>query len=77
MVRDVVQLLSTLDTTLQLVLRVVVSILASAHGRWQEHLANRDNLTTSLLCASSQVTKTFVLTFKCGLARTLLRTGAC
>ena len=40
-------------------------------------LANRDNLNTILLCASSQVTKTFVLSFTRGLARTPLRTGAC
>ena len=40
-------------------------------------LANRDNLNTILLRASSQVTKTFVLSFTRGLARTPLRTGAC
>ena len=68
------QLLSGMNTTLHLCL---ASLSHVAYRRSQELLANRDNLNTSLLCASSQVTKTFVLTFKCGLARTLLRTDAC
>ena len=68
------QLLSGMNTTLHL---CSASLSHVAYRRSQELLANRDNLNTSLLCASSQVTKTFVLTFKCGLPRTLLRTGAC
>ena len=68
------QLLSGMNTTLHLCL---ASLSHVAYRRSQELLANRDNLNTGLLCASSQVTKTFVLTFKCGLARTLLRTGVC
>ena len=55
------QLLSDMNTTLHLCL---ASLSHVAYRRSQELLANRDNLNTSLLCASSQVTKTFVLTIQ-------------
>ena len=48
------QLLSGMNTTLHLCL---ASLSHVAYRRSQELLANRGNLNTSLLCASSQVTK--------------------
>ena len=55
---DVVQLLSRLDTTFATC--ASSCSLHFAHGRWQEHLANRNARITCLLCDALQMQESLV-----------------